>query len=66
LKAEGLVEESRFLPLCKAISMLMERMVASANIVSDELPYKLRASWYRKAEEFVGDYRLDERQLMAA
>jgi hypothetical protein len=28
LKAEGLVEESRFLPLCKAISMLMERMVA--------------------------------------
>lgn len=66
LKAEGLIEESRFLPLCKAISMLMEQMVASANTVSDDLPYRQRATWYKKAEEFVGGYRFDERQLIAA
>jgi len=66
LKAARLVEESHFFPLCKAISMLMQRMVASANPAKDEPPYKQRASWYKKAEEFVGDYRFDERQLMMA
>jgi len=66
LKAAGLVEESHFFPLCKAIILLMQRVVASANPANDDLPYKQRAKWYKKAEEFVGDYLVDERELKAA
>ena len=66
LKTAGLVEESHFFPLCKAISMLMRRAVVSANPAKDDPQYKQRAHWYKKAEEVVGDYRFDERQLMVA
>lgn len=66
MKATGLVEESHFLPLCKVISLLLQNIVRSANGKDSDADFRERAKWYQKAEEFVGNYRFDERQLLAA
>ncbi|WP_448188141.1 hypothetical protein [Azospirillum sp. sgz301742] len=79
LKEQGLVEESHFIPLCKALTLLLHNGIEETRAQQGTTPPKTnahhsthdniyRAKLYRQAEEVVGDYRyrLDERLLKIA
>ena len=64
-KEKGLVDESHFIPLCKAISMILHYRAEIHDIGNREAA-ALRAKFYRRAEELVEDYRIDQSLLEAA